>query len=155
QPGDIVLTKGTSLYDRLIQFGTHSQWNHVGVVESVSPKSVSILEMTSEGCTRSVLSRPTANWSFRDVGKTAAERADGLRWAEMVYSRHISYGWFDILMILLRIVLPWWSLTVADGKMFCSQFACGMLAHAGDDTFNVDEFVSPGDMDKAFPIEVT
>jgi hypothetical protein len=154
QPGDIVLATGTSFYDSLIQRGTHSKWNHVGVVETVSPTFVIILEMTSAGCTRTILSRSAPNWSFRDTGKTPAERIDGLRWAQLVYSRHARYGWLDILMIALRIVLPWWSLTVADGRMFCSQYACGMLAHAGDDTFNVDAFVSPGDMDKAFPVEV-
>lgn len=151
QSADIALCTGSSMFDKGIQFFTHSKWNHVALVEQVLPAQITILEMTGQGCCRTVLPRPVPpEWQLRSTHLDDEQRQDALHWARHVFDQHTRYGWIDIMAILLHILLPNSFLAVSDGRYFCSQFCAIALAHGGA-ILDYPEYDSPATLDQMYP----
>ena len=131
--GDVFVTTGSGLFDRIVQFGQHwrfpeldAKWSHAGIIVSDAGDTV---EAEASGVGRFQLTPQ------RVVGiiaiEPAAARLQVAKFALSRVGRH--YGWATIACLVLRLLPPDRLTFGVSGDYVCSGLAATAMASAGLD----------------------
>jgi len=144
QPGDFILTHGTSLFDSLIQLFTMSHWNHTALI--VDSKG-SIMELVEQGIKKHSIKKYDKQEVFivkTDFGEQ--DRKEILDYAYAMLKRHQNYGFFQIASITLKIITKSRLIIKLDGTQICSEFVANALSRGGIVWESDVSLITPADL---------
>lgn len=144
QPGDFILTHGTSLFDSLIQLFTMSHWNHTALI--VDSKG-SIMELVEQGIRKHNIHKYDKQEVF--IVRTQffeLDRKQILDYAYTMLKRHQKYGFFQIASITLKIITKSRLIIKLDGTQICSEFVANCLARGGIVWDSDASLITPADI---------
>lgn len=159
-PGDVLLTRSSSVVGALIRFGERTQyagwpaalkWLLKFVLRISNPDSREdpwwanhaavyvgdgqLIEALAGGLTVSPVSKYAAPivlpLTVVRPDVTDVDRARAVAFARTQVARHDRYGWLSIASIVLQLVTPLRLDVSWDGALICSAFAAQALEHAG------------------------
>lgn len=127
-PGDILFyeSKGT-LYDRAIEFATHSPYVHVAIAVSAAQK----IEALISGIMLTPIDNESAAryWSYTEhvPGYNKVQLSNALNW--LMGMKGTAYGWDDVASSLFASMGL--NIDISDNRWACSFLAAEFLINAG------------------------
>lgn len=142
--GHLGFSQGTSLVDKVIQYGTASRYNHVvvSIEDEKRDGTILVVEARTDGAKLRYVKADRFVWD--DVKLTNTERkaiAQAARECE-----GLPYDWSDIVRFIFFHRLGkvrGWTKDRADDKVICSEIGAWALARAGVYPFGA---IAPGDI---------
>src|SRR5260221_8552641 len=142
QPGDFILTHGTSIFDRLIQLFTQSHWNHTALIIDADG---TIVELVEQGIKKHNLKKYEGTEYFIiQTDFSAEDRREIFDYAEFMLKKHPNYGFGQIISITFKIITKSRLIIQLDGTQICSEFIANALARGGVNWDKDASLVSPG-----------
>jgi cell wall-associated NlpC family hydrolase len=141
QPGDLVLVKGTSWRDHIVEDIEGSPYSHVAIIVS---DDLVIEDLPFYGVKYTVLSFYRGEDVFTYPPVTGAQRDGIVSWAEAHLGDQYAWsllGW-ELIRYTLHQMLPWY---VLPGRFMCSTFCSDAYMANGIDPWNV-KYPSPADV---------
>jgi len=142
---DVIVTKGTSLFDRLTQIFTFSKWNHAALVLN---DYGDIAELTAFGIKRHNL---FARYHKKDfyiirLDLLKEDRIQAIQYALTMLKRHSRYGFLTIISIMFKIIFKSHLVVKINGTLICSEFVAKALEHAGVIWSKDTSLITPADL---------
>jgi uncharacterized protein YycO len=154
RPGDLLIVKTTGIAARVIQWGTHSRYNHAAIYVGTVNGVETLIEANPSGIEAKSLSEyASRQYLVSDYPLSDAQRKRIVAFAYAQIGKR--YGWLDIAaLVLLSLGIRWrWVINTAmdQTRFVCSQLACEAAWHGGwDVTGNGEPWsATPGDMEES------
>jgi uncharacterized protein YycO len=148
QAGDFFLFHGSDPESRIIQFGTHSHWNHCGLITSTTGDT---LEALSDGVRSETITRFNArDYVVVDSGLTDTQRAAVCAAAALDIGE--LYDWLDIVGIGIDTLTRTRFVMGTDKHVICSAFVAACYATVGKTPPEDARLVSPGALAQWFSV---
>lgn len=154
KPGDLGIVKSKGIPARVIQWGTHSRYNHAFVYIGVEDGVETLIEANPEKIGRKPLSEyDNREYLVSNVPLTDEQRDAIVTWAKKQVNK--KYGWIDLFAIVL---LSWgwdfsWVRKIAENQnhFVCSQLACEAAWKGDWDVVGNGKpwSATPGDMEES------
>jgi hypothetical protein len=160
EPGDFIVTHGSSLISRLIRFGEalrvhgtdrqFTYWNHAA---QITGPGGSLVQAMGSGVQRGSLSDYTSReYYLVRIIASDEDRAEVVAFADWAANAHARYGWLTIASITLSVLTGCKLTFFIDGEFICS----GLVARAQERTtalFSLDPVhITPADLAKYYNV---
>lgn len=159
QPGDFILTHGSSVMGHLIRIGQrlryrgpdrrYARWNHAALIVD---RAGGMIEADEHGVHRANISKYAAV-EYYVVGIQASDEARGHAVAFAEWSLRQPFGWLTFVSNALAILIASRFDFGLDGQETCSGLVARALEHAGEILETDPSRVMPADLARQFSIE--
>ncbi len=144
QPGDFILTHGTSFFDRLIQLFTMSHWNHTALIID---SDGTIVELVEQGIKKHNIKKyEQTEYFIVQTDFSPEDHKEIFDYAEFMLKKHQNYGFGQIASITLKIITKSRLIIKLDGSQICSEFVANSLARGGINFDKDASLISPADL---------
>ena len=146
--GTFLVTSGTSIFDRIIQFSTLSKWNHAALI--IDSKGT-IIEVVEQGIRKRSLKQFADNdYHLVDIVMSNQDRLQVKAYAQFMLQKHESYGFMTILSIILQVLTHSRFVIKLDGTLICSEFVAKALSEGGIIWDKDTSLITPADLYNKF-----